>query len=114
MLKKKDNPKIAFVKIAMVGYGLSALVPLIKFLLQRVDAYSTILGITLVFFIVGLIIYLMPADILLRIDRGTGHLLSKLGPFENSGFDRASTFYEAFGILFMLLAVLVNLGLLFV
>jgi hypothetical protein len=109
MSKNEDNSKFAFSKIAMIGYGLTAVPVLIKFFLLRVDTYQTILAITFVFFILGLIVYVTPAEILLRLDRGTGYLLSKLGPFENSGFERASIYYEVFGILFMLFAVLINI-----
>ena len=114
MMKKTNSTKSNAMIVFSIVYTLSALLAFVKCLLQQSETYKTFLAPTCIFFILGLIIFWTPAEILLRIDRGTGFWLSKLGPFETSGFEHASTFYKLFGFLFMSIAVAVNIGFLFV
>ena len=68
---------------------------------------------SVIFFVIGLAIYLMPAETLLRFDRSAGYFLYKMTPNEEAGLGCAGTFYTLFGLVVMLCMIGVNLVTLF-
>ena len=109
VFKNIDRKKIITGGVYGSIYVLSFVIISIKPILQHAETFQ-IPGVSLVTFIGGLILYLTPAEIFLRIDRSTGYHLSKLGPFEDSGFERASRYYESVGRLFMIISIAMNVG----
>lgn len=107
IFNKMERKKIITGEISGSIYILTAVIVFIKSLLQQAETYK-ILGATLVFFVVGLIIYLTPADILYRIERNSGLFRPRLGLFETSKFERASTSYTIYGITLMFFALAMN------
>ncbi len=71
------------------------------------------LVLTAIFFVIGLAVFLTPAETILHLDRGTGYFLYKMTPNEEAGLGCASTFYTLFGLAFMLGMIGVNLAVLF-
>ncbi len=93
-------------------YILSAPFALLKMIsLQSEGSMGLILS--AIFFVIGLAIYLTPAETLLRFDRQTGYFLYKMTPNEEAGLGCASAFYTLFGLVTMLFTIGLNLAALF-
>ena len=57
----------------------------------------------LIFAVIGLLIALLPAEWILKLDRRTGHWLYRQAPDEATGLRRADMFYKGFGMLFVII-----------
>jgi len=98
--------------VLAIIYLLSIPLALFKMIsLQSEGSLGLILSV--IFFAIGLTIYLTPAETLLRFDRQTGYFLYKMTPNEEAGLGCASTFYTLFGLIFMLFTIGLNLAALF-
>ncbi len=66
------------------------------------------LGMPLIFFILGVLIFFLPAEVLLRFDRRTGYSIYKHSSDKETGLKAAGTFYKLFGLAFAGIGLLVG------
>ena len=98
--------------VLAIIYILSTPLALLKLISLQSEGSMGLL-LTAIFFGIGLAVFLMPADTILHLDRGTGYFLYKMTADEEAGLGCASTFYTLFGLAFMLGMIGVNLAALF-
>jgi hypothetical protein len=78
-------------------------------ILDRLDGFGELCG-TVMFFIIGLAIFLIPAKTQLRFDWGMGYFLYKMTSNEEAGLGCASVFYILFGLAFMAMPLLFSIA----
>ena len=108
--KKKIDIKTIIGGVITIIYVLFTFLGLMRMLISdRLDGFGEMCG-TVMFYIIGVAIFLIPAENLLRFDRGTGYFLYKMTSNEDAGLGCASVFYILFGLAFMALPLLISIA----
>jgi hypothetical protein len=101
-MKNKVKMKTLFGIVMILSYTLVTLFVALRSIAHHSSVYRELTFPTF-FFAVGVAIYFIPTEILLRFDRRTGFFLYKQARSKEEGLRIAGIFFTVFGLIFMLI-----------